>query len=627
MGRGRRGLVAGVSLARERRARGHGVGAGSRGCGRGRARRLDDDGLRRRRHLERRRDHGPEPRPSWPRLPDDAERQRRASWSTCPRAGATRRPDQHAPRRRRSSRPPSCSCSTAAASTRSVTSARSRWAGPTCWPTSSRRRPGCFPAEKYGLTLFDHGAGNDRRLLSTPARPAPTLTVPEMRDGMAAGMARAGIDRFELIYHAACLMSNYETASALAPLSRDHGGLRGDHDPVPGLPGRAACRWPRTRTASRWRRRSSTATAQLLDEDPEAGLGAGIPRADGDVGRRRRGDVAARRRAGVVRRRRRRHMDEIAPEVARARARDPRVRSPVRVRRVQTSSTSATSCASSTRPAGGGRGRPRRRLRGAAGRRPVPGDRPRRPSRPPVSTSSSRPTRGAVRDYLTDGTTPPGWARFVSAFLERGASRRPTARWPSPSETPDVLEEGPGGIKIQGQLASGEATVGGRDLRSDPDGRPRPRATRSCSRRYLDAGGQRNVQGVWDYSLVTLHRRREHRPVTTMLQPQSGGLVGSFDAQYTDPAGARSDFAFRVLLSSEGEIDSAVGRRRGAPGRRLAGEHRRRRGVHAVPLRPLVRRLRSACCRRSRSPTAPQLGVDFSSSRRAPTSTCASGGA
>ena len=55
---------------------------------------------------------------------------------------------------------------------------------------------------------------------STPARPATSqLTVPDMRNGMIAGMQAAGIDKFDVLYHDSCLMSTYETASALGPLA------------------------------------------------------------------------------------------------------------------------------------------------------------------------------------------------------------------------------------------------------------------------------------------------------------------------------------------------------------------------------------------------------------------------
>ena len=51
-------------------------------------------------------------------------------------------------------------------------------------------------------------------------------------------------------------------------------------------------------------------------------------------------------------------------------------------------------------------------------------------------------------------------------------------------------------------------------------------------------------------------RRQTVAPATTVYQAQSGGLLGNFLAQYTAPNGGVSDVGVRVLLSSEGEIQS-----------------------------------------------------------------------
>ena len=79
---------------------------------------------------------------------------------------------------------------------------------------------GRYPAAKYGLSLFDHGGGSFGGYIDEGPPSTTGLTVPDIRAGMAAGMARAGIKQFDVLFHAACLMSNYETASALAPLAK-----------------------------------------------------------------------------------------------------------------------------------------------------------------------------------------------------------------------------------------------------------------------------------------------------------------------------------------------------------------------------------------------------------------------
>ena len=77
-----------------------------------------------------------------------------------------------------------------------------------------------FPARKYGLTLFDHGAGYQGGYIDTGPPGSDGMPISEIRDGMAAGLRASGIPRFDLLFHASCLMSSYETVSALAPLAK-----------------------------------------------------------------------------------------------------------------------------------------------------------------------------------------------------------------------------------------------------------------------------------------------------------------------------------------------------------------------------------------------------------------------
>jgi hypothetical protein len=73
---------------------------------------------------------------------------------------------------------------------------------------------------------------------------------------------------------------------------------------------------------------------------------------------------------------------------------------------------------------------------------------------------------------------------------------------------------------------------------------------------YLDAGGEGQVQGVWDYSLTVLTDGQKEVAGTAVYQAQAGGLLGTMLAQYTSPEGDVSDVAIRLLLSSQGEIQS-----------------------------------------------------------------------
>lgn len=72
-----------------------------------------------------------------------------------------------------------------------------------------------FPADNYGLVLWDHGGGwigmgpdetDDYDILS----------VPEIGQGIADGLERAGIDKLDLLGFDACLMATYEVASVMA---------------------------------------------------------------------------------------------------------------------------------------------------------------------------------------------------------------------------------------------------------------------------------------------------------------------------------------------------------------------------------------------------------------------------
>ncbi len=75
-----------------------------------------------------------------------------------------------------------------------------------------------FPAEHYALVISDHGAswpgvGGDE------STDHDGLSLAELQDGIAAGLAGAGVDQLDLLGFDACLMATYEVASTLAPLA------------------------------------------------------------------------------------------------------------------------------------------------------------------------------------------------------------------------------------------------------------------------------------------------------------------------------------------------------------------------------------------------------------------------
>ena len=73
-----------------------------------------------------------------------------------------------------------------------------------------------FPAARYSLIISDHGAswpgvGGDE------SSQFDTLSLAELEAGIQAGLAGAGLDKFDLLGFDACLMATYEVASELAP--------------------------------------------------------------------------------------------------------------------------------------------------------------------------------------------------------------------------------------------------------------------------------------------------------------------------------------------------------------------------------------------------------------------------
>jgi hypothetical protein len=368
-----------------------------------------------------------------------------------------------------------------------------------------------------------------------------------LRAGIAAGLARARIDKFDLIYHAACLMSNYETTSALAPLSRTMAGSEEIMTLYPLSPDGIV---PLGENAD-----SVEVAKALVDgytqllEDPEVGLGASnrelMAMSVVESQAMSRLDAAIEAFAAAIVPR----MEELAPDVARARARTLEFARPFGY-----DGFNLVDLGDFLRNLDGlppevevARNAAFEALQGVV-QYHVTG----RGTEQTTGLNVFFPTDPrAVRDYLTDGTTPPGWASFLSAFLGAIQSA-PDGKVSFATETPEVLQEGPGGIKVQGRLASGEATSANTYVLTRMG--DQKRAYSLVLPGFLDAGGEKNVQGVWDYSRVSLTDGQNAVPVTTVLQPQSGGLIGAFDALYTAPTGAKADMAFRVLLSSEGDI-------------------------------------------------------------------------
>jgi len=167
-----------------------------------------------------------------------------------------------------------------------------------------------------------------------------------------------------------------------------------------------------------------------------------------------------------------------------------------------------------------------------------------------------------AQQYVDHHIGPPGWEEFVASYLaETGAAtgqQDRSAHFATPDAT--ILEQGPDGILIAGQLGDGQSanvtgtetqvftSVAGKDtLLIDLPG-------------YLDAGGQGQVQGAWSYQVTAIGNGGGGRglPVSSIYQAQSGGLIGTFYASYTSVEGQTTDVQFRLLLSSKGEIQGVT---------------------------------------------------------------------
>jgi hypothetical protein len=419
-----------------------------------------------------------------------------------------------------------------------------------------------FPADKYALTLMDHGGGRYGGYWDTGEPGTQNLTIPAMREGLLSGLQRSGIGRFDVLFHAACLMSNYETASALAPAAQYMAGseelmfanplaesgmlpLADDADPqtlADSLVDGYGDYLDQLAQQPGGQQIRDLAAMSVVDGDQMALL---------DTAMQSFSDVAVA------------HMDEIAVQVARARS-------------------AALEFVTSLDDSGG-----------------VPydlvdlGDFLRHLTDVPDDVAVARdaayaalgnavshqltgagtqqatglnvylPTAADARfaqDYFEPGVAPQGWSDFVRAFLassQQQGGQGSSAGVGFTSQQATVLQADQSGIKIAGQLSSGDSSqvtdsqtqvftrIGGVD---DALGVVLPA--------YLDAGGRGQVQGVWDYSLTVLTDGKKEVAGTSVYQAQAGGLLGSLFAQYTSPEGDTSDVAVRLLLSSEGDIQS-----------------------------------------------------------------------
>ena len=416
---------------------------------------------------------------------------------------------------------------------------------------------GRFPASKYGLVLSDHGSGVAGGYYDTGPPGEAHLSIDAMRSGIISGMQQAGIDRFDLIDHDACLMSNYETASALAPLTKAISGSEEVTFGAATLSNDAIEALGQNVSGEEWGRINNEAYGAYADTNPQ-GWGAFTAAAVVDGDAMSRLDAAVQSFADAASA----HMAEIAPEVGRARSDalefvkgiDPEVGPQDLVdlgdflRHLQNLPDDVAVARDAVFAA----------LDQAV-----------------VSQVTGQATQQATglnvyfpkyttfaQQYVDGRIGPPGWEEFVSSYLQAsgdatGQDDR-SAHFTNGDAT--VLHQGPDGILIAGQLGDGQAdnvtgtetqvfsSLGGTDaLAIDLPG-------------YLNSGGEGQVQGAWSYQVTAIGNGGGGRglPVSSVYQAQSGGLIGTFYASYESAAGETTDVQFRLLLSSDGQIQGVT---------------------------------------------------------------------
>ena len=423
-----------------------------------------------------------------------------------------------------------------------------------------------FPARHYGLTLMDHGGAYTGGYLDhTPT--SEQMSVADIRNGMIMGMQQAGIDKFDVVFHSSCLMSNYEAASALAPLADVIAGSEevmyvfamlqaagfataqsgGDGEAI----GEAFIDAYADRLES-----EAQAEPQYADQLGQLRDLVALSVVKGDKMEALDQALQAFSNAAVA------HMDEIVNEVARARAQtlqfmvsQPGVDAtgydlfdlgdflshlqdvPDDVAVARDAAYAALTSAVTHQVTGRGTAQ----AKGLSVYLPI--------------------TDEWVPDYLSAGDMPPGWAAFVKSFVaaagasSNGQDQPGGATFASPDA--QVLQADTSGIKIAGQLVSGGAdqVVDSETQVYTPIG-GQQNALAIVLPAYVNAGGEGQVQGTWDYSLTALSDGKDVVPATTIYQAQQGGLIGTFLAQYVSPAGDTSDIGVRLLLSQQGDIES-----------------------------------------------------------------------
>jgi len=422
---------------------------------------------------------------------------------------------------------------------------------------------GRFPADKYGLVMSDHGNGADGGYYDVGAPGIAHLTVADMRAGVLRGMQAAGIDEFEFIDHDACLMANYETASALGPLTRYMVASEEITFGSQTLSNEALASLGQDIDGAEWGRLNNEAYATYADRN-SSGWGKFTATSVIDGQQMTVLDDAVESFALAATK----HMDEIAPELGRARSAalefvrglDPDGRSMDlidlgdflrHVRDVPDDVAVARDAVF------------------AALDRAVVDQQTRQATQQATGLNVFFPKN--IQDpqrYIDSRIGPPGWTTLLSAYLDAvgGGSSGGGAGSGFVSDEASILEQGPDGILVAGQLRAGTAnnlTGAETQVHTQLGGRSVLLVDLPA---YVNSGAPGQIEGSWGYQAVALSSGGSSPvPVSTVFFGQAGGLIGSMFAHYEPPSGFASDVEVRLLLTGDGKVAGLTVNQGGAP--------------------------------------------------------------
>jgi hypothetical protein len=410
-----------------------------------------------------------------------------------------------------------------------------------------------FPADKYGLVLSDHGGAWSGGYVDTGPPSTSQLSIADMRAGIITGMQRGGIDKFDFISHDSCLMAGYEASSALGPLTDV---LVASEEIIAGaetLDLDAIASLGENVSGEEWGLANIQGYAEQSDAVQGLGEFTAVSVVDGEAMDRLDAAIESFSDVAVA------HMEEIAPEIARARGRSLEFVTGM-LGEAEGGGYSVVDLGDFLRQLENlpDEVEVARDAAYAALDAAVLHQETRQATQQATGLNVFFPESPEMaRGYVAQNIAPPGWNALVAAYAEFATqSSGPDGSAEFTSDTAEVVEIGPGGIRIAGQLESGdEDNVAGAETQvyAQLDGRD---ALVAALPAYLNSGGRGQVQGVWNFSATTLQAGKQRAPVSAVYQAQSGGLLGWFHALYTAPDGTETDVEVQVLLSSEGEIES-----------------------------------------------------------------------